>query len=217
MTICVITCVPDGIVMGIDSRLTENITYPDGRLSQKILSDTHQKIWMINKNVGLTAHNTFDYMGKDLNVIIDEFIESNVKEDDQVYLVAYRFYGFLRKYYPTLETQFWLAGYEEDEPYVIYIHKDENCRRNIENGKISYETHFGGNTKIAFGLWEKIRPKFNKMSLARAIEYVEFSIEATIKSLSFSNSYSNCGGQVNILVITKESVRFYEEIQDVTQ
>lgn len=211
MTICVTACVPEGIVMGIDSRLTETITYFNGQIKQKNLSDTHTKLWLLNESYGLMAHGPFDYYGKDMNIIIDEFKKTYIRTNDDVYLVAYKLNSFIINKYPSLGTQFWLAGIDEGRLNVYHISKEKYELTNYIDGEIDYGFHFGGNengTNIAKNYVEEINEKYSEMSLNRAEELTKTCIELVISTLNSKGYYSDCGGEIKIFIISQTNSEF---------
>lgn len=211
MTINSIVYVPEGIVIAADSRLTGTNISRFGS-GEYCLSDNMQKIFIINKGkAGLTFNGKSNYNDKTISIILKEFDENELNENDSVVEIANKFQEYMLKNFLGMDTHFWIAGYNNDEPYVFHIVMDKKERRNIDNsGNLDFSSISNGTIDIVSALNKAINPNFRFMPLKDAINFAEFYIDTTIKGMAFNEGYSNCGGPIDILVITQGRTSFYK-------
>src|SRR5699024_8363689 len=128
------------------SRLTGHIfDESTGREYKQVLSDNHQKLWILNNKYGLMAHDQFEFKGKDMNIIFEEFKTHLLNGYDSLFLAAYKLFDFNIKNYPTHDTHFWLSGIENSNPTIFHINENKLKVKNIVKGEIHYGFYFGGN------------------------------------------------------------------------
>lgn len=232
MSIMCAVFVPDGIVMAADSRQTVGITQvvhprqgaqqgeptvlnrmnagnqpPVQMLAQ---SDNAQKIMLLSKvKVGISACGIGILKGKTVSDFIRSFEIDSVREGDTVTQVANKLQAYAAEFFP--QVNFFVCGYEEEEPFVYSVNK-EIRRSNIENGKPRYASVWSGEQAAITKLLNGNPPMLVNhvlMPLKDAVDFAEFLIDLTIKSQRFEMKPATCGGDIDLLVLTKDESFWY--------
>lgn len=236
MSVICAVYVPDGIVMAADSRQTVGITanaknkgaQPDyssqeprllNRLNQPgqpqqvpifSQSDNAQKLMLLSKvQVGISACGIGILDGKTVSDYIRTFEINELTENDTVSSVAKKLQSYAFKFFP--QVNFFVCGYDDDEPFVYTVNKDIK-RNNMENGKMRYASMWSGEQAAITKLLNGQPPMLVNhvlMPLKDAIDFAEFLIDLTIKSQRFEMKMATCGGEIDILVLTKDKPFWY--------
>lgn len=232
MSIMCAVFVPDGIVMAADSRQTVGVTavrQPQqmptaveprvlNRMNQPgqppvqliTQSDNAQKIMLLSKvKVGISACGIGILKGKTVSDFIRSFEIDRVTEGDTVTDVANKLRDYAMEFFP--QVHFFVCGYEEEEPFVYSVNK-EIKRNNIENGKLRYASVWSGEQAAITKLLNGNPPMLVNhvlMPLKDAIDFAEFLVDLTIKSMRFEMKVATCGGDIDLLVLTKDESFWY--------
>lgn len=210
MSIMCTVYVPEGIILAADSRLTVNaIMKPsDGKPQSTTMfsiSDNAQKIVLLSKvKVGISACGLAVLDGKTISDYLRIFEIEEIKPKDTVSDVAKKLQAYAYKFFP--QVNFFVCGYDEDEPFVYTVNK-ELKRGNIDNGKIRYASSWSGEQEAITKLLNSQPPTaidHAMMPLRDAIDFAEFLIDLTIKLQRFEPRVKTCGGDIDILVLTKD-------------
>ncbi len=210
MSIMCTVYVPEGIIMAADSRLTVNavIKPNDGKPQSNTMfsiSDNAQKIVLLSKvNVGISACGLAVLDNKTISDYLRIFEIEEVKPKDTVTDVAKKLQAYAYKYFP--QVNFFVCGYDDDEPFVYSVNK-ELRRNNIDNGRIKYASSWSGDQEAITKLLNSQPPtviNHAMMPLRDAIDFAEFLVDVTIKLQRFEPRVKTCGGDIDILVLTKD-------------
>ena len=210
MSIMCAVYVPEGIIMATDSRLTVNavVKPSDGKPQSTTvfsISDNAQKIVLLSKvRVGISSCGLAVLDNKTISDYLRIFEIEEVKKSDTVTDVAKKLQAYAYKYFP--QVNFFVCGYDEDEPFVYIVNK-ELKRVNIENAKIRYASSWSGEQEAITKLLNSQPPtpiNHGMMPLKDAIDFAEFLIDVTIKLQRFESRVKTCGGDIDILVLTKD-------------
>ncbi len=212
MTINVVVHIPDGIVIASDSRLSGLRRYDRGKIEKFYLNDDMEKILLVNNGkIGVTYNSDSDFNGKTMPEIIKEFNGNELILSDSVFDVAQKLRIYFSKNYSSLNTVFYVSGYIKEEQHVYLVSKDLVRRENVNNYGMFYGITCSGNLKIASMFNELVNINiFKEMDLNKAIEFAEFYIQTTITWLNFNERYADCGGPIDILIITPNSAYFHK-------
>lgn len=224
--------VPEGIVMAAESRqvvgVVQGVQTPqkaqgDARVLNRMqqpgtkapipmftLSDNAQKLMLLSKvKVGVSACGIGLLEGKTISDYIRTFENQAVSPSDTVTAVARKLHEYAYKHFP--QINFFVCGYDEDEPFVYSVNK-EIKRSNNENGKMRYASVWSGEqlaiTKLLNGQPPMI-VNHALMPLKDAIDFAEFLVDLTIKYQRFEMKLQTCGGDIDILVLTKDDSFWY--------
>ena len=232
MSIMCAVFVPDGIVMAADSRQTVGITQvtrpapsalageptvlnrmnapnqpPVQMLAQ---SDNAQKLMLLSKvKVGISACGIGILKGKTVSDFIRSFEIDSVRKGDTVTSVANKLQAYAMEFFP--QVNFFVCGYEQEEPFVYSVNK-EIKRSNIENGKLRYASVWSGEQAAITKLLNGNPPMLVNhvlMPLKDAVDFAEFLVDLTIKSQRFEMKMATCGGDIDLLVLTKDESFWY--------
>ena len=209
MSIMCAVYVPEGIVMAADSRMTGNIVMksPDGKTQQGMfsISDNAQKIFLLSKvKVGISSCGAAILENKTISDYLRIFEIEEVSKKDTVTDVAKKLQGYAFRHFPNVH--FFVCGYEEEEPFVYDVAK-ELKRINMDNGKLRYASSWSGEQQAITKLLnsQPVTPvDHNLMPLRDAIDFADFLVDVTIKLQRFEMKPKTCGGDIDILVLTKD-------------
>lgn len=210
MSIMCSVYVPEGIVMAADSRMTGNIMVktPDGKTQQQgmfSISDNAQKVFLLSKvQVGISSCGAAVLENKTISDYLRIFEIEEVSKKDTVTDVAKKLQAYAYKHFP--HVNFFVCGYDEDEPFVYDVGK-ELKRINMDNGNIRYASSWSGEQLAITKLLNSQPPtpiNHNLMPLKDAVDFAEFLIDVTIKLQRFETKPKTCGGDIDILVLTKD-------------
>ena len=230
MSIMCAVFVPDGIVMAADSRQTVGITQvarPNAQPGEPTVlnrmnmpnqppvqmlaqSDNAQKIMLLSKvKVGISACGIGILKGKTVSDFIRSFEIESVRIGDSVTEVANKLQTYAMEFFP--QVNFFVCGYEQEEPFVYSVNK-EIKRSNIENGKLRYASVWSGEQAAITKLLNGNPPMLVNhvlMPLKDAVDFAEFLVDLTIKSQRFEMKMATCGGDIDLLVLTKDESFWY--------
>lgn len=203
--------VPEGIVLAADSRMTGNIMIktPDGKQQPQglfTISDNAQKVFLLNKvRVGITSCGLAVIEDKTVSDYLRIFEIEEVRERDSITDVAKKLQSYAFKYFPNVH--FFVCGYEKEEPFVYDVSK-EIKRINMDNGRLRYASSWSGEQQAITKLLNSQPPSAINhalMPLKDAIDFAEFLVDITIKLQRFEMKPKTCGGDIDVLVLTKDS------------
>ncbi len=232
MSIMCAVFVPDGIVMAADSRQTVGIAQvtrpaPSAQAGEPTVlnrmnapnqppvqmlaqSDNAQKLMLLSKvKVGISACGIGILKGKTVSDFIRSFEIDSVREGDTVTSVANKLQAYAMEFFP--QVNFFVCGYEQEEPFVYSVNK-EIKRSNIENGKLRYASVWSGEQAAITKLLNGNPPMLVNhvlMPLKDAVDFAEFLVDLTIKSQRFEMKMATCGGDIDLLVLTKDESFWY--------
>ena len=215
MSIMCTVYVPDGIVLAADSRMTGNIMLktPDGKTQQQgmfSISDNAQKVFLLGKvRVGVASCGAAVLENKTISDYLRIFEIEEVTPRDTVTDVAKKLQAYAYKHFP--HVNFFVCGYDEDEPFVYDVGK-ELKRINMDNGNIRYASSWSGEQLAITKLLNSQPPtpiNHNLRPLKDAVDFADFLIDITIKLQRFETKPKTCGGDIDILVLTKDDAFWY--------
>lgn len=228
--------VPEGIVMAADSRQTIGITavkpgtagqqqkiaqtdllnrmnqpgMPPQGIPMFTHSDNAQKIMLLDKvKVGISACGLSILDGKTVSDYIRTFEIRELTQRDTVTTVAKKLQNYAQKYFP--KVNFFVCGYDKDEPFCYTVNKELH-RNNFENGQVRYASAWSGEQVAITKLLNGKPPMIINhvlMPLKDAIDFADFLIDLTIKTQRFEMKPATCGGDIDILVLTKDESFWY--------
>ena len=215
MSIMCSVYVPEGIVMAADSRMTANLMVktPDGKTQQQgmfTVSDNAQKVFLLSKvRAGITSCGTAVLDNKMVSDYLRIFEIEEVSPRDSITDVAKKLQSYAFKFFPNVH--FFVCGYEQEEPFVYDVSK-ELKRLNMDNGNLKYASSWSGEQQAITKLLNSQPPtpvNHVLMPLKDAIDFAEFLIDITIKLQRFEMKPKTCGGDIDVLVLTKDDAYWY--------
>lgn len=216
MSIMCTVYVPEGIVLAADSRMSGGlmIKTPDGKTQQQgmfTMSDNAQKVFLLNKvRIGISACGAAVLDNKTISDYLRIFEIEEVRQHDSITDVAKKLQAYAYKHFPNVK--FFVCGYEDEEPFVYDVSK-ELKRINMDNGNIRYASSWSGEQYAITKLMNSQPPtvvNHAMMPLKDAIDFAEFLIDVTIKLQRFEMKPKLCGGDIDVLVLTKDDAFWHQ-------
>ena len=211
----------EGIVMASDSRITYTTTrkLPDGTQEKSIgvqITDTTYKTFQCNSRIGMSTCGAASLNGTPIAGYIEEFIAKNVSENDDVDKISQELINYFSQFSPVPYADFIIAGYNlsDNKQHINRVH--------LANKKISPVTINGsgavwdGEFDILQRLIKDVALKnsngtytditnynigFNYFTLQDAIDFAQYAVDVTIKTMFFQDRVKTVGGPIDILVI----------------
>lgn len=214
MSIITVVSVPEGIAMASDSRLTGYKKYDNGMIDRYALTDNSQKLFLLSKAVvGISWCGTAIIDNKTIADFIRIFEISAIEDGDTALQVANKLHEYLKTRYLESDTNFYVAGYKDDEPFIFTVSSKFIKRiNNNEKEEILYRAVWNGEYEAADKLFNgnnsQIQLNLGLMPLKDAIDFSEFIVDVVIKYQRFEDRVATCGGPIDILVITKDYAKF---------
>jgi len=214
MSIISVVYVPEGIAMAADSRLTGERKNGNGGVDRFTISDNAQKLFLFEKNkIGISSCGDALINGMTIADFLRVFEIEKIDKDDNINTIANKLCDYLNPTSVSNSTDFFVCGYIGDHAYIYSVNK-EKVTLLLEG--INYGTYWDGENEAIQKLIKKNDelkfPKtpfaWNLMPLKDGIDLAEFIIDLTIKYQRFEDRIATCGGDIDVLVITKDYARF---------
>ena len=216
MSVMCAVFVPEGIAMATDSRMTVTAVNNNDKSKSMMfsISDNAQKIVLLNKvKIGISACGQAVLEGKTISDYLRIFEINEVREDDDVTDVANKLFKYASKQLNSMPpTNFFVWGYAQDEAFVYSVNKTIT-RNNMKNGQIQYSTVWSGEPTAITKLLNSQPPMMlnpGMMPLKDAIDFSEFLVDVTIKYQRFESKVKTCGGDIDLLVLTKDDAFWHQ-------
>ncbi len=222
MSFIIVVYTNEGIVMASDSRTTYTTTktLDDGTKEKQIgvqITDSTNKIFLCNKFVGLSTCGTASINGMPISGYIEKFIATSFNEDSSVEDVANNILQYFTAIEPSLNTNFIVAGYNKatSNPSIsrVYVASKEIIPvKNPNNPGVVWD----GEADILKRLVKDVSLKnqdgtysdldmfpigYNYFTLQDAIDFAEYAVDVTIKTMFFQDRVKTVGGPIDILAI----------------
>ncbi|OUQ75915.1 hypothetical protein [Flavonifractor sp. An100] len=211
----------EGIIMASDSRTTYTNTSreKDGTVIQRIgvqITDTTYKTFVCNSKIGLSTCGTASINAMPIAGFIEDFIAQKITEESSVEEVAQELLAFFAQYTPLPGTNFVVAGYNKDDlkqhisrvyiatkqivpiainaPGVVWDGETDTLMRLVQNVALKkQENTYSDLVFYPIG--------YNYFTLQDAINFAEYAVDVTIKTMAFKDCVKTVGGPIDILAI----------------
>ncbi len=210
----------EGIIMASDSRTTYNTTVigPDGSKIFKQgtqITDSTYKTFMCNNRIGLSTCGDASINNMPIAGFIDKFIMEEVNDESTVESVAEAVLKHFSSFDPLPSTHFIVAGYDEDNKQHIsrvLVKTSQNTALDttvpgvLWDGEVDILKRLIRNVgvKIADETYEdqpNYTINYNYFTLQDAIDFAEYAVDVTIKTMAFQSRVKTVGGPIDILAI----------------
>ncbi len=220
MSLIITVYTNEGIVMASDSRLclTTTNNYSDGRSVRNIgahCTDTTYKTFKASSRIGISACGESTINEMPLSSYIMKFIAEKAAETDTVENMTNKLLGYFRALSPSIDTHFIVAGYDKGDltPKVRRL-SVKSGKVEIVNAKTPGAT-FNGEVNTLCRLLFPVAQKhgnsysdlkhdeigFSYFTLQDAIDFAEYAVDVTIKTMQFAKTAKTVGGPIDILAI----------------
>lgn len=212
----------EGIVMASDSRITytNTITLPNGTIKERVgiqITDSTYKTFLCNNHVGISTCGASSIKGSPISGYIEQFIAERVNEDSSVEDIVQQVVDYFSSVAPSLGTNFIVAGYNKNDPLphisrvyistksvfpiqdtsnsgVVWDGEADILRRLIKNVAIK-------NPDGTYSDLDVFPIDYNFFTLQDAINFAEYAVDVTIKTIFFQDRVKTVGGPIDILII----------------
>ena len=211
----------EGIIMASDSRSTYSLTIPklDGgteRIVGAHTTDTTYKTYLFNSRIGISTCGAGDVNGVPISGFIEKFIAEKVNADVSVEDTAKSINEFFSKVSSGINVNFIVAGYNKDELFpkvyrVVIANQSVIVQDTSAPGAV-----WDGETVTLSKLVQPVgvhQPNgqyidlpsyginFQFFTLQDAIDFANYAVDVTIKTMAFENCAKTVGGPIDILAI----------------
>ena len=211
----------EGIVMASDSRITYNNTQtmPDGTIQKNIgvqITDTAYKTFICNSRIGLSACGDASINSAPIAGYIEDFISKNITEDSSVEEISQKILDYFSNCAPKLDANFFIAGYNKDDEKQ-YVSRVYTLKKQIVPEKTDIQgALWDGEKDILLRLVKNVGIKqtdntysdlkqfnigFNYFTLQDAIDFAQYAVDSTIKTIFLQDRVKTVGGPIDILAI----------------
>lgn len=222
MSFIIAVHVKEGIVLASDSRTTYTQTVKIGDLTTVKFgthtTDTTDKTFLCPNQIGISTCGNASIAGTPITGYIEAFIRENMTETTDVCQVPKMLIDYFQTMPTVPDTNFIVAGYHmEDHVKTQRVFHLNVLRKQIAAvdttsqgakwdgetqtlSKIMQKTYMRdksgreislGDTKVPWGLF----------TLQDAIDFAQYAVDITIKTMHYSNVVETVGGPIDILVI----------------
>ena len=211
----------EGIIMASDSRTTytSTINNPDGTVERHVgiqTTDTTYKTFLCQSRIGISTCGAADINGVPITGYIEDFITKETNAESTVETVAQGLLQYFSKFNPLPATIFVVAGYTQPDlnRQIMRVFVSEKLIVPVDssepgaawNGEVDIFTKLVSpvavknsdgsyNDLLSFGTG------FNFFTLQDAINYAEYAVDVTIKTMFFQDRLKTVGGPIDILAI----------------
>lgn len=210
----------EGIVMASDSRSTTSSTQflPNGTIANSLgtqITDTTYKTFLYDNRVGISTCGVATINNKPITGYIERFLMENEGKKHAVHAVSEALLTYFSSLSPADDIHFLVAGYNDsDAPMVEQVFTngkiinpiDVRSKGAVWDGEISVFTRLVkpvivNNMNGTYFDLPAYTTNYEFFTLQDAIEYAEYAIDVTIKTMKFQNCVKTVGGPIDILVI----------------
>lgn len=211
----------EGIIMASDSRITYNqtTTMEDGTVQTNYgiqFTDTTYKTFICNPRIGISICGDSSINNKPIAGYIENFISEKVDETSTVSTISNNLIDYFNHFTPIPNSTFIVAGYDREsiEPNInrVYTQSGEIVSVDTANAGAIWN----GETEVLAKLVNPVAVKnddgsyldlqcnnigFNFFTLQDAINFAEYAVDVTIKTMSFQDCVKTVGGPIDILAL----------------
>ena len=211
----------EGIIMASDSRTTYNFTniLADGTIKQTIgsqITDTTYKTFLCNSRIGISTCGAANINQIPVAGYIEKFIAEKVSDESTVDSISQDLMIYFDNLCSGLEIDFLVAGYNKGNltPKVNQVfvsnknikQQDTSCPGAIWDGEITTLSKLVmpigiKQIDVTYIDMRNNRIGFNFFTLQDAINFANYAVDITIKTMAFENCAKTVGGPIDILAI----------------
>lgn len=210
----------EGIIMASDSRTTytTTINLPDGNVEKHIgtqTTDSTYKTFICNKRIGISTCGTADISGKPIAGFIERFIAEKTSDESTVTEIANGLLTYFSQFDPKPSVNFIVAGYNPDSQQSIsrvFVATNQILPINTAVAGTVWDGEAEVFQKVVKhialkndnGTYTDYPPRsigFNFFTLQDAIDFAEYAVDITIKTMYFQDYVNTVGGPIDILAI----------------
>ena len=226
MSFIIAVHVKEGIVLASDSRTTYTQTIRDGNLTTVRIgthtTDTTEKTFLCPNLIGISTCGDASIDGTPITGYIEAFIRENLTETTDVVNVPQMLIDYFQKTPAIPDTNFIVAGYHLEDSIKTQCVFSLNVRNksiaSIDTAvqgakwdgetqtlsKIIQNTYMRDDEGKEFSLG-KTEVSWSLFTLQDAIDFAQYAVDVTIKTMHYSSVAETVGGPIDILVIKPDN------------
>lgn len=215
----------EGIVMASDSRSTTSVTQmlPNGTVANSLgvqVTDTTYKTFAFDDRIGISTCGAATIDNKPITGYIEKFLLENKNKGLSVHDTSEVLLNHFSILSPADDIHFFVAGYGDSDAPVVeqvltktlqIIPVDVRSKGAVWDGETIIFTRLVkpvilNNLNGTYMDLPTYATNFDFFTLQDAIDYAEYAIDVTIKTMKFQNCVKTVGGPIDILVIKPDKV-----------
>lgn len=217
--------VKEGIVLASDSRTTYTETTNQGNIQIKKIgthtTDTTYKTFLCPNGIGISTCGDASICGVPITGYIEEFIGAKIDDTIDITDVPQMLIDYFKTTPNIPDTNFIIAGYKKENNIgvqkIFHLNVKGGWIKEIDTSlqgakwdgettilsKIIQNTYMrdSNGNEIPFGA---ANVQWGLFTLQDAIDFAQYAVDVTIKSMHYSNLVETVGGPIDILVIKPE-------------
>lgn len=210
----------EGIVMASDSRSTTSISQllPNGNIANSFgiqITDTTYKTFLYDNRIGISTCGAATIQNKPITGYIERFLIENEGKKYAVHAVSEALLTYFSSLSPENDIHFFVAGFDNSDTPIVEQVVTKGAIINPVNMHIKGAV-WDGETDIFARLVNPVilnnrdgtyrdlvsyPINYEFFTLQDAIDFAEYAIDVTIKTMKFQNCVKTVGGPIDILVI----------------
>ena len=230
MSFLIAVHVNEGIVLASDRRTTYTNTRQNGL---EIIHDigvhstnSTDKTFICPNNVGISTCGDASLMGKPITGYIQNMIRTKIESDCAISDMPQIIIDYFNELDIVPNTNFIIAGYEKSDKSLQKIYKVNVKNKTVEEIDTSGQgATWDGETLTLTRIVQNVAVKdenkyidlpseeilWGYFTLQDAIDFARYAVETTIQTMRFKNVVETVGGNVDILIITPDEVRWIQK------
>ncbi len=232
MSFLIAVHVNEGIVLASDRRTTYTNTQHNGLETIHNIgvhtTNSTDKTFLCPNNAGISTCGDASLMGKPITGFIQDMIRTRIEPDTSVSSMPEKVIEYFNGLEAVPDTNFIIAGYEENENKKIQkIYKVNVIRKDVEEIDTSSQgAIWDGETLTLTRIIQNVAVKNDEntymdlpyeeilwgyFTLQDAVDFARYAVETTIQTMRFKKVVETVGGNVDILIITPDNAKWLQK------
>lgn len=206
----------EGIVMASDSRSTTSTTQflPNGTIANSLgtqITDTTYKTFLYDNRIGISTCGAATINGKPITGYIERFLMENEAKKYTVHAVSEALLTHFSSLSPADDIHFFVAGYGDSDTPIVEQVVTKGAIINSANVQIKgavWDGEMGifarlvnpvivNNMNGTYYDLPAYVTNYEFFTLQDAVEFAEYAIDVTIKTMKFQNCVKTVGGPIS--------------------
>ena len=232
MSFIIAVHVNEGIVLASDSRYTYHRTVQqDGTVTRMMgvhCTDSAHKTFLGPNRMGLSACGEASVNGMPITGYIESFLREQIGETTPVEEAAQRLIAYFGGFQPVPAVNFLLAGYDSaggrarQQRFRVRTAQKEITRIDTVNQGAIWDGEVTTLTRLlqpvavrrgkdSYADLPTAEIPWGLFSLQDAIDFAQYAVDVTIKTMRFQNVVETVGGPIDILVLKPQEATWIQQ------
>ena len=232
MSFVISVYVNEGIVIASDRRTTYNKSQDiEGKHIELLgvhTNDSTDKTFMCPNGAGISTCGEASFKGRPITGFIQDMIRTRIDAECDVRKIPQIIIDYFYENEKVPDSQFMIAGYDKDpeksEQLIFMLNLKTKKVDQIDTANqgatwagegltlmrlIQNVGIIGENGKVDPLPYEDI--SWNYFTLQDAVDFARYAVETTINTMHFKNTLETVGGDIDILIITKDETKWLQK------